>query len=71
MTFFPKFPYVHENSERELNLMSSLLYLYLSKSAFLVSLTAQNKQLSSVEYVFKSFYHESNIYEIYKSITFL
>ena len=41
------------NSERESNPMPYPLYLYLSRSAFLVSFTDPNKQLFNVKYVFK------------------
>ena len=50
MTFFPSFPSVHENCERE---------FYLSGSVFLVRFTAPNKQLLSVKSVFKSSDHVS------------
>ena len=68
--FFPMLSSVHENSTHESNPMSQLLYLYLSGSAFLVSFTAPNKQLSSVQSVFKSFDHVSNLCEVYKLTTF-
>ena len=60
-------PFVYENFDQELNPMPYLLYLYLSRSAFLLSFTAPNKQLPTVKSVFKSFHHVSNSYEIYKS----
>ena len=50
-------PSVNENSERELDPMSSPPYLYLSRSAFLVSFTDSNKQLPNVQSVFKSVGH--------------
>ena len=43
----------NENSERESNLMPYLLYLYLPRSAFLVSFTDPNEQLFNVKSVFK------------------
>ena len=53
MTFLPMLPSVSESSERESNLMSLPLYLYLSGSAFLVSFTDPVKQLLNVKSVFK------------------
>ena len=57
MTFFPMLPSVNENYEWESNPMLQPLYLYLSGSAFLGSLTDPNKQLFSVKYVFKFLNH--------------
>ena len=57
MTFFPMLSSVNENSERESNRMSSLLYLYLSKSAFLVSFADPHRQLPKLKSVFKAFGH--------------
>ena len=71
ITIFPTLPFVNENSERESNPISQLLYLYLSTIAFLVSFTAPNKQLPSVKSVFKSFYDGSSLNVIYKSTVFL
>ena len=45
----------NENSERESNPMLQLLYLYLCRSAFLVSFTDPNKQLPNLKSVFKFF----------------
>ena len=53
MTFIPMLPPVSENSEREPNSMLYPLYLYLSRSAFLVSFTDSKEQLSNVKSVFK------------------
>ena len=43
MTLFPTLPSVNENSEQESNPVLYPLYLYLSRSAFLVSFTDPNK----------------------------
>ena len=43
----------NENSERGSNPMLLLLYLYLSRSTFLVSFADPNKQLPNVQSVFK------------------
>ena len=51
MTFFPILPSANENSEQEPNPILEPLYLYLSKSAFLVSITYQKKQLSNLKSV--------------------
>ena len=53
MTFFPKFPSVNKSSEQASNPMPKPLYLYLSRSAFLVSFTNPNKELPNVKYIFK------------------
>ena len=42
-----------ENSERESNPIPQPLYLYLIRSAFLVSFTGPNKQLTNVKIAFK------------------
>ena len=47
----------NENSKQESNSMPQPIYLYLSRSAFLVSFTDQNKQLPNVKSVFKSIDH--------------
>ena len=46
-------PSANENYERELNPILLLPYLYLSRSAFLISCTGQNTQLFNVKSVFK------------------
>ena len=43
----------NENSEGESNPMPKPMYLYLSRSAFLVSFTDPNKQLPNVKILFK------------------
>ena len=53
MTFFPKLPSVNKNSKQELNLMALPVYSYLSRSAFLVSFSDPNKQLTNVKSAFK------------------
>ena len=53
MTLFPMLPSANENYERELNPILLLPYLYLSRSAFLISYTGQNNQLFNVKSVFK------------------
>ena len=58
MTFFPILPSVNENSERESNPMLYRLYLYLSRSALLISFTDPNKQLFNVKPLFKFLNHE-------------
>ena len=57
MTFFPILPSGNKNCERESNLIPQPLYLYLSRSAFLVSFTDPNKQLPNAKSVFKSLGH--------------
>ena len=57
MTFFPTLPSVNENSERESNTMPQSLYLYLSRSAFLVSSTDPNKKLFNVNSLLKFLNH--------------
>ena len=71
MIFFPKLPSVNANSERKSNPMQQPVYLYLSRSAFLVSFTEPNKQLPNVKSVFKFFNYGVNVSEIYRFITFL
>ena len=46
-------PSVNKNSERELNPMPKLLYLYFSGPAFLVRFTDRYKQLFNVKSEFK------------------
>ena len=53
MTFFHMVPSDNENSEQESNPIPQPLYLYLSRSGFLVSFTDSNKQLPSAKSVFK------------------
>ena len=55
MKFFPQLPPANKDSERESNPMPQLVYLYLSKSEFLVSFTDPNKQLPNVKTVFEFF----------------
>ena len=55
MTFFPKLPSVNKNSERESNPMSLPVYLYLSRSAFLVSFKDPNKQLPNAKSLMQNF----------------
>ena len=45
--------FVNKNFERESNPMTQPVYLYLSRSAFLVSFTDPNKQLPSAKSMFK------------------
>ena len=47
-------PLGNENSERELNPVPEVAYMYLSRSAFLVRLIDPNKQLPNVKSVIKS-----------------
>ena len=61
MTFSPTLPSLNENSERETNPLPQPLYLYLYRSAFLVSFTDPNKQLPNVKSVFKSLDHQSSV----------
>ena len=53
ITVFPMLPSANENYKRELNPMLRPSYLYLSRSAFLVSYTNRNTHLFNVKYVFK------------------
>ena len=48
-----------------------MLYLYLSGSTFLISITAPNKELPSVKSLSKCFDHVFNLYQIYKFTIFL
>ena len=61
MTFLPRLPPVNKKSERESNPMLQPLYLYLTGSAFLVSFTDPNKQLSNMKSVFKFLDHRSSV----------
>ena len=53
MTFLPMRPSINEYSEQETNPMPWPLYLYLSRSAFLVSFKNPNKQLFNLRSLFK------------------
>ena len=55
MGFFPKFPSVNKTSEQESNPLPLLLFLYLSRSQFLVRFTYPNKQLPNLKSMFKFF----------------
>ena len=48
-------PSVHENCDRELSAIPQPRYLCLFGSVFLVTCTAPNKQLTTVNSAFKSF----------------
>ena len=61
MTFFPKLPSVNKNCEQESNPVLYPLYLYLTRSTFLISFTDPNKQLPNVKSVFKSLDHQSSV----------
>ena len=61
MPFLPMLLSVNKNSERESNLMSLPLCLYLPGSAFLVSFTDPNIQLFNVKSVFKFHKHELSV----------
>ena len=50
-------PSGNENSERESNPMPQPLYMYLSRSAFVVTFTDPNKPLFNVKPVFKFLNH--------------
>ena len=52
---------VNKNSEQESHHMSSVLYLYLTGSAFLVSFTDPNKQLPNAKFVLKSLDYPYNV----------
>ena len=65
MIFFPTLPSVNENSERESNPIPWSLYLYLSRSSFLISCPGSNKQLPNVKSVFKSLGHWFSMFEIF------
>ena len=71
MTFLPQPPSGNEICERESNPMLQPTYLYLYKSAFLVSFTDPNKQLPSVKSVFKFLNYGVSMSEIYRFIFFL
>ena len=51
MTFFPKLPSANKNSGRESSPMLYSLYMYLSRSAFLVSFADPNQQLPNEKFV--------------------
>ena len=51
--------------------MPQPVYLYFSRSAFLVSFEDPNKQLLSVKSVLKFLIREPSVKEIYRFITFL
>ena len=53
-------PWGNENAEWQSNPMPQLLYLYLSASVYLVSLTDPNTQFFKVKSVSKSRDHVSN-----------
>ena len=55
MSFFPLLPSGNQNSEQESNPMLYPVYLYLFRSAFLVSFTDPNKQLLNGKYVLSFF----------------
>ena len=57
MTFFPMLPSVNENSEQKTN----VIYLQLSRSAFLVRFTDPNKQLFNVKNVFQFPYYRFSV----------
>ena len=61
VTVFPSLPSVSETSERESNPMPDLLYLFLSRSAFLVSFTDPNKQIFNIKSMFKFLNHGFNM----------
>ena len=69
--FFPMLSSGNENSERESNPIPLLVYLHLSRSAFLVSFIDPNKQLPNVKSVFKILNYGFRFWEIYRFITFL
>ena len=54
ISFLPKSKFVIKNSGRKLNSISDPGKKYSSGSAFLVSLTAPNKQTFNLKIVFKS-----------------
>ena len=60
MLFFPMLPSVNKDSERVTNPIPELLYFYLSRSAFLVSLIDPNNQLFNIKFLFKSLDHRSS-----------
>ena len=54
MRYFTTLTSADEYSQQEPNPILWLLSLYLSRSAFLLSVTDQNKQLPNVKYEFKT-----------------
>ena len=69
-TIFPKLPSVNENSEQESNPILWPVYLYLSRSAFLLSFTDPNKQLLNVKSVFKFLNFGVSVSEKYRLLPF-
>ena len=63
-------PSGNENSERESNPIPESVYMYLSGSVLVVSLSDPHKQLPDVKYVFKFPNYGYSLYEIYRFITF-
>ena len=61
MIYFPMLLSLNTNSVRESNSISYLLYSYLSRSKFLVSLTDPYKHLFNVKSVIKFFNHEFSV----------
>ena len=55
---FSQLPSLNENSERESNLLSQLLYLHSSGSVLLVNFTDSNKQLLNAKPGLRFFNHE-------------
>ena len=68
MSFLSMLQSGNENSEHDLNPVPYTIYTYLSGSAFLVILTAPNKQSFRKKSVFKSRDHLSNSKTINKFI---
>ena len=64
MTFLPTLPSGNENSECKWNPIPSLLYTYLSGTAFLANLTSPNKQSFKVklEFKFKFIKNKENLF---------
>ena len=72
MTFFPWVSSVNKNFEQESNPMLEPVYLYLSRSAFLISFTDPNEQLPNAKSVLLNCLNcGSSVQEIYRLITFL
>ena len=71
MTYIPCLPSVKKNSERESNSMAEPVYLYLSRSEFLVSFTDPHEQLPNVKSAFKFLNYGRSLEEISRFITFL
>ena len=69
MTFFPWVSSVNKNFEQESNPMLEPVYLYLSRSSFLISFTDPNEQLPNAKSVLLNC--GSTVQEIYRLITFL